>query len=50
MHFEEDKPGHVSVPRAFFMELKEKAKKYDDLVQEKMDEQHPKLATTEGGK
>jgi hypothetical protein len=42
MIFEQDSSGKVIIPQDLLLELKEKAQKYDDLLQEQRDKEHLK--------
>ncbi|MBO8163444.1 MAG: hypothetical protein H0Z34_06945 [Brevibacillus sp.] len=42
MIFEQRSQDHVVVPLEVFLEWKDKAKKYEDLMQEEKDRSHPK--------
>ncbi|WP_018132299.1 hypothetical protein [Effusibacillus pohliae] len=47
MIFEPHSPGKVIVSEDLLLEWKEKAKKYEDLLQELREQEHP--ATKQGG-
>lgn len=49
MLFEQDSPGKVIIPQDLLLELKEKAQKYEDLMEEQRDKEHSKKKK-QGGK